>query len=752
MSTIKKDAPHHASYQHLAVAGGLLNLKAGILKNNPLAADALGVSVTQINRWLPSFKQITTADAFAGWGRKKSYFRAKALADKYQKPIITLEDGFLRSIDSGTGSRYAVSYIADDLGVYFDLTAPSRLERLIIDNIDAWDDDKQATACRLINKILEYKLSKYNTSTKAPDLSALAGNTKPHVIVIDQVQNDCSVVGAGADHTSFMAMLTHAKAAYPHHNIWIKAHPAGKGYFNAATDGVFYLSQACNPIALIAQAQAVYSVSSHMGFEALMMHKTVHCFGVAWYSGFGLTKDDHAPQALLSQVQQRRKALSPNAHRAATEQLFYSAYIDYSYYADPASCGIQKTACDIDTAINWLITNRQHAQKWQGVGLSYELSRWKSDFVHAFVGTPLNQLIIKAKSPYISALPQAVQDYFANPKKPHQNRQYDFVIAWGLHHANRLKASAAYQHSTVVCMEDGFVRSRGLGATLLPPLSVVLDTQGIYYNAKAPSDLESLLCTLTLNDEQYQTIHALLKKLADLRISKYNVGKPADLSDIYKLKQQKPHAHIRLVVGQVEDDASVQNCLSAITTNAHLLADVRRRHPEDIILYKPHPDVEAGLRQGLIDDDTQQLADVVVHDVAMPDCLDVCDVVHTISSLTGFEALIRNKAVICYGLPFYAGFGLTHDIKNTTDNAALYHSALARRYRHTPLDVATLAYAALIAYPLYRLPNGVGLAQTHQVVDYLAKPDTAPPTTAQSLKKRLIHAFMQKRQQFLTRR
>ncbi len=721
----------------------------GIIDNNALIADSL-----QVELIYPAHPNV---DAFAGWGRKKSYFRAKALADKYQKPVITLEDGFLRSIDSGTNSRYAVSYIADDLGVYFDLTAPSRLERLITDNIDAWDNDKQATACRLIHKILEHKLSKYNASSDAPDLSALAGNTKPHVLLIDQVKNDCSVVGAGADNASFVAMLTHAKATYPHHNIWIKAHPAGKGYFNTSTDGVFYLSQVCNPIALIAQAQAVYTVSSHMGFEALMLGKTVHCFGVAWYSGFGLTKDDEAPQTLLSQVQQRRKALSANAHRATIEQLFYSAYINYSYYADPASCGIHQsthnqTACDIDTAINWLITNRKHAQKWQGVGLSYELSRWKSDFVRAFVGTPLNRLIIKAKSPYIGALPQAVQDYFAHPKKAYKNRQYDFVIAWGLHHANRLKASAAYRHSTVVCMEDGFVRSRGLGATLLPPLSVVLDSTGIYYNAKTPSDLETLLCTLSLNDEQYQSIHALLKKLADLRITKYNVGKPNDLSDIHKLKQQKPHAHIRLVVGQVEDDASVQNCLSAITTNAHLLADVRYRHPEDIIIYKPHPDVEAGLRQGLVDGDTLKLADIIAYDVAMPDCLDVCDVVHTISSLTGFEALIRNKAVVCYGLPFYAGFGLTHDIKNTTDNATLYQSALARRHRHTPLDMPTLAYAALIAYPLYRLPNGVGLAQAHQVVDYLAKPDTTPPTTAQSLKKRLIRTFMQKRQQFLTRR
>ncbi|MGO1490802.1 MAG: capsular polysaccharide export protein, LipB/KpsS family, partial [Psychrobacter sp.] len=38
-----------------------------------------------------------------------------------------------------------------------------------------------------------------------------------------------------------------------------------------------------------------------------------------------------------------------------------------------------------------------------------------------------------------------------------------------------------------------FVRSNGLGATLLAPLSVVIDEQGIYYDATQPSDLETLL-------------------------------------------------------------------------------------------------------------------------------------------------------------------------------------------------------------------------------------------------------------------
>lgn len=677
---------------------------------------------------------IKRINAFAGWGRKKSYHKARILASKYQKPIISLEDGFLRSIHSGIHSRYAISYIADDLGIYFDLNHPSRLEQLILNNIYNWHHQKQQRAQVLMDKIIRHKLSKYNQSLVAPNLSAIAGNDKAHVIIIDQVQKDSSVMGAGADEKSFIAMLRHAKQNHSDCNIWLKAHPAGKGYFHSQED-VFYLAQPCNPIALLSQANIVYTVSSHMGFEALMLGKIVYCFGVAWYAGFGLTKDCHAPSALLKHVQQRRQITHASIH-----QLFYSAYVDYSHYADPASFGINQSACDIDTALNWLITNRNHALKYQGTLLAYGLSAWKNGFVRAFVQTPLNHLTIQSQKKYRKIIPNWIQHNLPICKLD-QNHSYDFIIVWGLAWRKRLKTTVQ-QNTSVLCMEDGFIRSQGLGASLLAPLSIVLDTQGIYYNARQPSDLERLLTSIHLTDEQRQQIDCLLNKLMRERISKYNVGKSCDLfNQIQSFKQKNPQAMIRLVVGQVEDDASVHNCLSSITSNAKLLADVRKRHPNDIIIYKPHPDVEAGLRLGQIHNDMLALADLVVHDAKITDCLDCCDVLHTISSLAGFEAIIRGKQVSCYGLPFYAGFGLSDDIPNQ-DNLE-YQTAIGRRWRNQALDTATLAYATLIAYPLYRLPNGIGLAQAHQVVDYLAKTQQTPPKSVHLLKKRLGQKLMQ---------
>lgn len=92
---------------------------------------------------------------------------------------------------------------------------------------------------------------------------------------------------------------------------------------------------------------------------------------------------------------------------------------------------------------------------------------------------------------------------------------------------------------------------------------------------------------------------------------------------------------------------------------------------------------------------------------------------HTISSLTGFEALLRGLDVTCYGLPFYAGWGLTTDMDAQLSPKADY---LERRKRQTSLTLEQLLHCTLIDYPLYRLPNGYGLAQVEQVIDYLYPP------------------------------
>lgn len=92
-----------------------------------------------------------------------------------------------------------------------------------------------------------------------------------------------------------------------------------------------------------------------------------------------------------------------------------------------------------------------------------------------------------------------------------------------------------------------------------------------------------------------------------------------------------------------------------------LLAHARAENPDAVLIWKPHPDVQAGLRQGAVDA-PERWADVTLGTAPMGPLLDRVDAVWTMTSLTGFEALLRRCEVTVLGTPFYAGWGLTRDL------------------------------------------------------------------------------------------
>ena len=83
------------------------------------------------------------------------------------------------------------------------------------------------------------------------------------------------------------------------------------------------------------------------------------------------------------------------------------------------------------------------------------------------------------------------------------------------------------------------------------------------------------------------------------------------------------------------------------------------------------------------------------------------DEVHVNTSLAGFEALMRHTDVTTYGVPFYAGWGLTRDLG----------SVPARRTRQRSLD--ELVAATLLIYPRYLDPMSGLPCPAEVVVDRL---------------------------------
>lgn len=252
----------------------------------------------------------------------------------------------------------------------------------------------------------------------------------------------------------------------------------------------------------------------------------------------------------------------------------------------------------------------------------------------------------------------------------------------------------------ILRLEDGFLRSVGLGADLIRPMSWVADGRGMYYDATRPSDLEHLLAETTFTSEMVARAADLRQRIVAEGLTKYNVGVAA---------WQRPAGakKVILVPGQVESDASLAYGAPDIRSNIGLLQAVRLENPEAHILYKPHPDVLAGLRaRGAREEEALLWCDEQVVDVSMGVLLTVVDEVHALTSLAGFEALLRGRTVTCYGQPFYAGWGLTQDI-------------VPPARRHRTLTIDELVAGALIEYPLYLSRANDALITPEQALDEL---------------------------------
>jgi capsular polysaccharide export protein len=185
-------------------------------------------------------------------------------------------------------------------------------------------------------------------------------------------------------------------------------------------------------------------------------------------------------------------------------------------------------------------------------------------------------------------------------------------------------------------VEDGFVRSVGLGSDFIPPMSLVVDKRGMYFDPTRPSDLEHLLQHHAFTPQELQEAQAVREFIVTHGITKYN------LETISTVSWPSMDQRVLLVVGQVEDDASVRLGCTSLKTNLGLLQAVRLAHPDAFIVYKPHPDVTTGNRKGRVAlKQALRWADHVESHASVVTCIAACDELHTLTSLSGFDALLR---------------------------------------------------------------------------------------------------------------
>jgi capsular polysaccharide export protein len=575
----------------------------------------------------------------AGWGYKPSTKRARQYAARYHLPYLAIEDGFLRSIHLG---KFAPpqSIITDDLGIYYDASSPSRLEQLIQQKLE---QNEIVRAEKLIQQWRYARVSKYN------HLNEMTPSALPerYVLIADQTRGDVSISLGQADAHSFKLMLDSALHEHPDISILIKLHPevtAGlkQGHFDfkilSTQPRIKLLTDEVHPVGLIEKAEAIYTVTSQIGFEALLWGKPVRVFGMPFYAGWGLTQDEQEKPSRRSKVE--------------LTQLVHAALIQYPRYIDPES----KKPCEVEELIDWIAFQQKMRNRFAPHLYALNFSWNKKQSIKKFFSN--------SQITFIKDEEQAVTD---SP-----------MLVWGSTVTQRKELK-------IIRLEDGFIRSVGLGADLIRPISWVADTTGIYYDASGPSDLETLLSTFEPDKKNLERAKKIREKIVKNGLTKYNLTGSA----WSKPRNLQPNQKVILVPGQVESDASIAKGTLDIKTNYGLLKAVRDKNPTAYILYKPHPDVVAGLRDaGNLENKASEYCNEIVLNTSINELIQRADEVHVMTSLTGFEALLRQKKVFVYGQPFYSGWGLTTDL-----------IPIIRRKRRLALD--QLVAAVLIEYPLY---------------------------------------------------
>lgn len=319
----------------------------------------------------PAMRKRVKCDAIAGWGMKPSAIAARQFAKTYKLPYIALEDGFLRSLGLGVHGHLEHSFIADSVGIYYDASRPSELENLILESSQL-DPIALKRSQLAIEQLAHHRLSKYNA---APDCAISRLRSGDAVLVVDQTYGDISVqLGQGSPEV-FVTMLETAVKNHPGVEVLVKVHPdvlAGKkkGYLLACAQRMncTLISEDVNPWALFDVVSDVYVVTSHVGFEALVAGKRVHCFGMPYYAGWGLTQD--------YQICERR-----SQHRSL-EQLVYAVYVQYCRYLNPYT----GERCQLEDTIALLALQKHHLEKYRGHWAAPHVGRRARQWLRSALG------------------------------------------------------------------------------------------------------------------------------------------------------------------------------------------------------------------------------------------------------------------------------------------------------------------------------------------------------------------------------
>ncbi|WP_168201338.1 glycosyltransferase [Qingshengfaniella alkalisoli] len=238
-------------------------------------------------------------------------------------------------------------------------------------------------------------------------------------------------------------------------------------------------------------------------------------------------------------------------------------------------------------------------------------------------------------------------------------------------------------------------------------LGYVYDDIAHYYMADYPNRLiQRLNGDIELSEVEQARAAALMERIVCARISKYNSQPLTGALSTTGASRRV------LVVDQNFSDASTIYGRASEQDFKDMLATAVEENPDAEIWVKTHPDVtwvNDGKRTGFYNHLSDHGRVRILRDPINPYALfEHVDTVYVGTSGMGLEALFAGKRVVCFGAPFYAGWGLTDDRREIP-------------HRHRSRSLEDIFHAFYIWYTIYHVPGAPVPSRIEDALDYIEK-------------------------------
>lgn len=325
---------------------------------------------------------------------------------------------------------------------------------------------------------------------------------------------------------------------------------------------------------------------------------------------------------------------------------------------------------------------------------------------------PLNMVFLDSNISYIDYLFPNLEGTFRNdvPTEKAPNFFYTCGISTSLWHTHIISEASRHNEKAYI-IEDCFLRSifsytyKNIEPKFNKSIGFTIDDITHYVDCSLPSRLEQWLNdkNLIITEEQKQRARKCIDKILATHLSKYN-NQPIFEPEIGRKGVKKV-----LVVDQSYGDWSIIKGGGSNETFQIMLQKAIEENPDADIIVKTHPDTMSGTRggyyTGLKQHDNIYPMTEPINPISL---IKYCDKVYVCTTQLGFEALMCGKEVHVFGIPFYAGWGLTID-----------EQKCERRTNTRTLE--EMFYIAYIMYSHYVNPDKKCRCELEEAMDYLLR-------------------------------